>query len=336
MPKTIAETRRIISVGDKSLKVTGGMIAIDELIPNAGQPRLANLLDPGLRKSMLETKGLTSSLLVERLNDRSAEDLLKDLKERYKDDATILDFINKVRPKYLIIDGERRWCNSVLLLAEDPEGTSYLKELPCDILENELTERDRYVIWVSIHKIRKDWKAMEKENAARNLVKLMDPASAANILGITLPALQKFIDIHNLAQRMKKGAKERAISYARETTQLAAKIRTEEVINAVVDKVNRHLITDAVDIRKLRVILDHPFARDEFLKSNGTVGSAYALLPRAALDEEGGLKENLMAFKKIVEKYGWREVKALKGDTEAVEGIESCKKVLDEIKEAIS
>ena len=330
---------KTISVGDKTFEVKSMMVPISELIPNHKQPRLRNTLDLGLRKSIRETKGLVQPLLAERITN-NVEELAEGAKERYKSfgDASIPEFLETVKPKYLIIDGERRWANSVRIICED-SGAGYLKLIPCDVISQTLSEKDRYVLWVSIHRMRKEWKAMEKEAAARHLMQLIpDPASAANILGVTVRSLQKLIDTYELAQTMTRKVGPKAISYARESLNLAKKIRTEEVQNAIVDKVNRGLIADPVSIRKMRRIVDYPEAKEEFLKPNGSIESALAKVPKeeVSLSESARFKETLAQFRRILSDYSWREIQTWKGDPDLPKEIDHCIGLLKDVKEVVS
>jgi len=331
--------KKSISVGDRTMEVESMMIPINEMIPNHEQPRLGNTLDLGLRKSITETKGLVQPLLIERItNDK--EKLLHGAKDRYEGfgDTSIPEFLETAKPNYLIIDGERRWANSVRIISENPDA-EYLKNLPCDVISKPLSEKDRYVLWVSIHKMRKDWMAMEKETAARHLMQLMpDPVSAANILGITVRGLQKLIDIYELSQSMTKTVGPKAISYARETLNLAKKIRTEDIQNAIVDKVNKGVITDVIDIRDVRVLAEHPEAKEEFLKPTGTIKSALAKIPtqEVSLSESARFKETILQFKRIVSDYSWREIKKWKGDAELAKEVNDCINLLHDVKEAVS
>jgi hypothetical protein len=333
---------KLISVGEKTIEVEGMMIPINEMVPNPKQPRVSRILSAELRKSILETKGLVQPLLVERVNESQKKSLLKEVKQRYQEfgDTCILDFLESVDPKFLILDGERRWANIVRMISEDPSA-EYLKIVPCDVVKQQLSEKDRYILWVSIHRMRKEWMAMEKENAAMALVKLVgDLASAANILGVTVRQLSKFIEIYNLSQRMIKAVGPRAISYAREIMNLAAKLRTEEVVNAIIDKVNRGLIKDSVDIRQLRVILNNPEAREEFLKPNGTIASALSKIQqwevKPSIGKSAEFRDTLMQFKSIVSNYPWREIRRWKGNKELLEEIEDCIRFLQEIKETLA
>jgi len=332
--------KKTISVGEQTFEVEGMMIPIDEIIPNPEQPRMQRILSADLRKSIMETKGLVQPLLVERVKGKDLKGLIEKAKDRYKNfgDSVIPEFLSSVKPKYLIIDGERRWANIVRILYENPEA-DYLKVLPCDVISESLSEKERYILWVSIHKMRKEWMAMEKETAARHLIRLMgDPASAANILGITVRQLQKLIEIYELAQRMTKGVGPRAISYARETMNLSKKLRTEEVINAIVDKVNKGLIKDPVDIRQLRKILVHPEAREEFLRPSGTIQSALAKVSaeEIPIKRPVGFRDAILQFKKVINAYSWREVQRWKGNSGLLKEIDDCIEILNQVKKALS
>jgi len=330
---------KTISVGDKTLEVESVMVPISELIPNHKQPRLRNTLDIGLRKSIRETKGLVQPVLAERITS-NVEELMEGAKERYKEfgDAIIPRFIETAKPKYLIVDGERRWANSVRIISEDSDA-EYLKLIPCDVISGTLSEKDRYILWVAIHRMRKDWMAMEKETAARRLMQLVpDPASAANILGVTLRSLQKLIAIYDLSQTMTKKVGPKAISYARETLNLAKKIRTEDAQNAIVDKVNKGLIVDPVSIRKMREIAKHPEAKEEFLNPDGTIESALAKVPKeeVSLSESARFKETVVQFTRIVTDYSWREIQTWKGNPDLLKEIDHCIGLLKDVKKAVS
>ena len=330
--------KKRISIGDRTLEVEGMMIPIEQMIPNYKQPRMANILDSGLRRSILETKGLVQPLLVERIIN-NLEEFVQGARERYQGfkEAAVPEFLKSIEPKYLIIDGERRWANSIRILSEQPDA-DYIKNLPCDAVTQPLSEKERYILWISIHRMRKEWKAMEKETAARHLIQLTDPANAAAILGITLRSLDKFIEIYDFAQRMKKSVGERAISYAREAKKLAKKRRTVEVENAIVDKVNRRLIKDSVDIRKLTKILDVPEAKEEFLKPNSTIEFAIAKVPtyEVRLSPRAEFKETVTQFTGIINNYSWRQINSWKGDAELVKYIDGCINSLKGVREALA
>ena len=103
--------------------------------------------------------------------------------------------------KFRIIDGDRRWTNSKILVEVQKKET--YRRIPVEITDRILTEEERLRVWIYIHRQRKEWDTKEKEMVAYNLVDLVGRASAANILGITVRELDKLVDIYELAEKMK-------------------------------------------------------------------------------------------------------------------------------------
>ncbi|MEM3191377.1 MAG: hypothetical protein QW292_04650 [Candidatus Parvarchaeota archaeon] len=327
---------RTISVGNASLVLHALQLPLHVIIPNPDQPRQSQTLDSDLRRSIAETKGLTTPLLVEKVDSSQLANKLEKLKNRYQDDS-VLDYLAKCKPQYMIIDGERRWVNSVKLVSDDPENFKYLQNVPVDLIDGNLSEPQRYLLWVSIHKLRKDWKAMEQEGAARQLVKYFnDDAKAASILGITPSRLKKLIEIYDLAQEFRESKGPKAISYARELMNLSSKLRTPEVMDKVKEKIKANIITDPVSIRKLRRILVEPEARQKFLQDNSSIQDAMAYVSPNQFDGSSSLLRNLVAFRKILNSYGWSDLQALKKDPEALTEIEQSLSILNDIKRVIS
>ena len=327
---------RTISVGDAKLILQARQLPLESIIPNPEQPRQSQTLDSDLRRSIAETKGLTTPLLVENVDGSQLAKKLEKLKNRYKD-KSILDYIAKCKPEYMIIDGERRWVNAVKLVTDDPRNFEYLKNIPVDLIEGNLSEPQRYVLWVSIHKLRKDWKAMEQEGAAQQLLKYFhDDIKAASILGITPSRLEKLVRVYELAQEFRESKGQKAISYARELMNLSSKLRTPEVMNEVKEKIKNNIITDPVSIRKLRKILVEPEARKKFFEDNSGIQDAMAYVSPNQFDKSTSLLRNLLVFGKMLNNYGWSDLQALKRDPVAIAEIERSLSILNDMKKIIS
>lgn len=73
------------------------------------------------------------------------------------------------------------------------------RQIPIEVTDLTLTEEDRLRVWIYIHYKRKEWDAKEKETVAYGLV--MDRASAANILGITVRELDKLVDVFEWSEK---------------------------------------------------------------------------------------------------------------------------------------
>jgi ParB family chromosome partitioning protein len=130
---------------------------LDEIVPNDKQPRLGPKIDEELQRQIEANGGLFEPLLVEPHPQLSG--------------------------KFRIIDGDRRWSNSKVLVEQ---GKDEYRQIPIEVTDRTLSEEDRLRVWIYIHRQRKEWDAKEKEMVAYRLVDLMGRASAANILGITV------------------------------------------------------------------------------------------------------------------------------------------------------
>src|SRR3989441_4568986 len=203
-------------LGRAVLRTYRDTLDIDQVVPNDRQPRLGPKEDEELQRQIEANEGVFEPLLVEPHPD--------------------------VPNRFRIIDGDRRWTNSVALVNE---GKSQYRQIPVEITDRTLSDDERLRAWIYIHRQRKEWDAKEKEMVAYRLVDLLGRASAANILGITVPELDKLVDVFQLSERFTKlrepGA---AITWARELMGVSKKLLTPSIVDAVVEKVNQKRITN--------------------------------------------------------------------------------------------
>src|SRR5207237_7393087 len=101
--------------------------------------------------------------------------------------------------KLRIVDGDRRWTNSKVLV--EVQKKDEYRRIPLEITDRTLTDDERLRVWIYIHRQRKEWDAKEKEMVAYGLVDIVGRVSAANILGITVRELDKLVDIFELFHR---------------------------------------------------------------------------------------------------------------------------------------
>ena len=113
------------------------------MLPNERQPRLGPKEDEELQRQIEANEGLFEPLLVEPHPD--------------------------LPDKFRIIDGERRWTNSSILVAQ---GREQYRQIPVEITDRTLTDDERLRVWIYIHRQRKEWDAKEKEMVAYRLVDL--------------------------------------------------------------------------------------------------------------------------------------------------------------------
>jgi ParB family chromosome partitioning protein len=282
---------------------------IDDIVPNEKQPRLGPKIDEELQRQIEANGGLFEPLLVEPHP--------------------------QLPGKFRIIDGDRRWSNSMVLVEQ---GKDEYRQIPVEVTDRTLSEEDRLRVWIYIHRQRKEWDAKEKEMVAYRLVDLMGRASAANILGITVRELDKLVEVFELSEKFTTlrdpGS---AITWARELMGVSKKLLTPSVVDAVVKKVNEKRITNSKDLRKLRTILPDPIAKAHFLNDVGDLESASLRLGTKTVKvSDDGLSSELEAIVDAVKAVPWTAMQELKGNPELLKRIEDAEAVLRSLRKALS
>jgi ParB family transcriptional regulator, chromosome partitioning protein len=281
---------------------------IDDIIPNEKQPRQGPKEDEELQRQIKENGGVFEPLLVE----------------------PHPEFDDKFR----IIDGERRWTNSKVLVQQ---GKDQYREIPIEVTDRTLSDEDRLRVWVYIHRQRKEWDAKEKEMVAYQLIKLVGKISAADILGISMRELDRLVEIFELSERF-KGLKDlgASITWARELIGVNAKLRTPTVIDAVVKKVAEKRITNSKDLRKLRQILPDPVAQAHFLSEEGDLESAMLRLGVATKKEKVGFSSDLETVVESMKRVPWTALAELKKDPEILKKIDEASDLLSALRKTLS
>src|SRR5215203_803346 len=183
-----------------------------EVLPNNRQPRLGPKEDLELQRQIEANEGIFEPLLVEPHPDLDG--------------------------KFRIIDGDRRWTNSKVLV-ESQKKEDY-RLIPLEITDRTLTDDERLRVWIYIHRQRKEWDAKEKEMVAYGLVDIVGRASAANILGVTVREVDKLVEIYELADtRLKNLLPEpgTAITWAREINSLSKSLLTPSVFKVLTQRI---------------------------------------------------------------------------------------------------
>ena len=296
-------------LGRTVLRTYRAKVDIEEVVPNERQPRLGPKVDEELQRQIEANEGLFEPLLVE----------------------PHPDLTNKFR----IIDGDRRWTNSIELVNQ---GKEQYRQIPVEITDRTLSEEERLRVWIYIHRQRKEWDAKEKEMVAYRLVDLVGRASAANILGITVPELDKLVDVFRLSERFtnlrEPGA---AITWARELMGVSKKLLTPSITDAVVEKVNQKRITNSKDLRKLRTILRDPVAKAHFIKPEGDLESAsLRVAPIEKKKPKSGLVGELEAVVSAIRSMPWTDLEKLRGNADVLKKIDEAKVLLDNLRKTLS
>src|ERR1044071_6922335 len=189
--RTIVKTRRAI-------------VDLDDILPNDKQPRIGPKEDPELQRQIEANEGIFEPLLLEPHPDHP--------------------------DKFRIIDGDRRWTNSKILV--EVHKKEQYRAIPAEITDRTLTDEERFRVWIYIHRQRKEWDAKEKEMVAYNLVGLVGRASAANILGITVRELDKLAEIFELSKKLTNLVEPGAsVTWAREIKNINRTLLTPSVLD---------------------------------------------------------------------------------------------------------
>jgi ParB family chromosome partitioning protein len=295
-------------LGRTILRTWRTKVDIDDVLPNDRQPRLGPKEDEELQRQIDANEGLFEPLLVEPHPD--------------------------IPGKYRIIDGERRWRNSQILVSQ---GKSQYRALPAEITDRTLADEERLRVWIYIHRQRKEWDAKEKEMVAYRLVELVGRASAANILGISLRELEKLVEIFELSEKF-TGLREAAagITWARELMGVSKKLLTPSVVEAVAKKVTAKRITNSKDLRKLRAILPDPVARQNFLSDEGDIESAMLRLVPTQKKDKGGLASDLDTAIESMKRVPWTALDDLRSDPDLLKKIDEAQSLLHSLRKTLS
>lgn len=296
-------------LGRTILKTYRTTLDIDELLPNDKQPRLGPKKDEELQRQIEANEGIFEPLLVEPHPDLPG--------------------------KFRIIDGDRRWTNSRVLV--DDYKKSQYRQIPVEVTDHPLTDEERLRVWIYIHRQRKEWDTKEKEMVAYGLVEIVGRASSANILGITVRELDKLVDIYELSEKLTNLAEPGAsITWAREIKNLNKNLLTPTVLDTIIRRANEKEITNSKDIRKLRQILKDPIARDEFLANDGSIELSFSKVSPPAKKKASGLLGEIEELSEALQRHSWTSIAKLKGDPEALKKIEDTENLLKELKRTLS
>jgi ParB family transcriptional regulator, chromosome partitioning protein len=290
------------------LRTYRATVDLDDLVPNPKQPRLGPKEDDELQRQIVANEGIFEPLLVEPHPD--------------------------LPDKYLIIDGDRRWTNSRILVAQ---GQEQYRRVPVEITDRPLSEEERLRVWIYIHRQRKEWDAREKEMVACRLVDLVGRPSAANILGITVRELDKLVQIYELSGRFTAlRDPSAAITWARELMGVSKKFLVPTVVDAVVRKVNDKRITNSKDLRKLRLILPDPVARAQFLSDSGDLESAELRISPLEKKKNDEPFQGLGAAVEAMKNVSWTTLEELKGNEGVLKKLDEAESLLRSLRKALT
>jgi ParB family chromosome partitioning protein len=296
-------------LGRTLLRTYRDNVDLYDVFPNEKQPRMGPKEDPELQRQIEANEGIFEPLLL----------------EPHPED----------RNKFRIIDGDRRWTNSKILV--EVHKKEQYQGIPAEITDRTLTDEERLRVWIYIHRQRREWDTKEKEMVAYSLVNMVGRASAANILGITVRELDKLVEIYDVSEKLTNLAEPGAsITWAREIKNLNRKILTPTVLNTIIKKINEQEITNSKDIRKLRQVLKDPVGKENFLSAEGSIDSALKTLTPAQPKKAHGLLGDIELLSESLQRYPWTTLTAMKGDEQVIRKLEETEKLIKELRKALS
>lgn len=295
-------------LGRTLLRTYRDTVDLYDVFPNEKQPRMGPKEDTELQRQIEANEGIFEPLLM----------------EPHPED----------RNKFRIIDGDRRWTNSKILV--EVQKKEQYKRIPAEITDRTLTDEERLRVWIYIHRQRREWDTKEKEMVAYSLVNMVGRASAANILGITVRELDKLVEIYDLSEKFTNLAEPGAsITWAREIKNLNRKILTPTVLDTIIKKVNEQEITNSKELRKLRQILKDPVGKDNFLSADGSIESALKTLGPPPSKKAHGLLGDIEQLSESLQRYPWTTLAAMKGDQQVIRKLEETEKLIKDLKKAL-
>lgn len=278
-----------------------------DVVPNERQPRMGPKEDLELQRQIEANEGIFEPLLVEPHPDLDG--------------------------KLRIIDGDRRWTNSKVLV--EVQKKDEYRHIPLEITDRTLTDDERLRVWIYIHRQRKEWDTKEKEMVAYGLVNIVGRASAANILGVTVRELDKLVDIYQLSEKLtnlpEPGA---SITWAREIKNINKSLLTPTVLDTIVQKVNDQEITNSKDIRKLRVVLRDAVAKQKFVEGESLETVMDALAP-VEEKKSGGLAGDIGQLTDALKRHSWTTLIESRGDPQLLRQVEEAERLLRELRKAL-
>jgi ParB family chromosome partitioning protein len=280
-----------------------------EVLPNERQPRMGPKEDLELQRQIEANEGIFEPLLVEPHPD--------------------------LEGKFRIIDGDRRWTNSKVLV-ETQKKEEY-RRIPLEITDRTLTDDERLRVWIYIHRQRKEWDAKEKEMVAYGLVDIVGRASAANILGVTVRELDKLVDVYQLSEKLTNLAEPGAsITWAREIKNINKSLLTPTILDTIVQKVNDKEITNSKDIRKLRVVLRDPVARGRFADGQSLDRVLESVAPPEEQPQKGTLAGDIQQLTAALKRHPWTTLMESRGDTRLLETVDEAERLLKDLRKALA
>lgn len=282
-------------------------VSLFELRPNDDQPRRDwNVPDEELQRQIIANGGLWEPILVEPIPDSD---------------------------ELQIIDGHRRWFNSKQLV--EVQKLAEYEVVPVEITDKPMKPIERVTAWVFIHRQRREWPELVKEGVAYRLTELVGRAKAADLIGVTLPEIDRLVEVYQYAREKFSKMGDAAITWAREVRSMSMRWLTPEIEAAIVKKVNEGLLTNSRELRKLRKIVKEPEALAEFMRDSGTIDSAMQKLSEqtGTTGLGQGIVHDLDNLITTLRSYSWSAVQDVRKAPALKSRLEEAEKLIHQLRD---
>ena len=301
----VVEVKR--KLGPSEFTTIRRKVNILKLRPNNEQPRRDwDVPDEELQRQIIANGGLWEPILVEPIPGSD---------------------------EFQIVDGHRRWFNSKQLV-EVQKLTEY-EMVPVEITDKPMKPIERVTAWVFIHRQRREWPELVKEGVAYRLTELVGRAKAADLIGVTLPEIDRLVEVYQYAREKFSRMGDAAITWAREVGSMSKRWLTPEIEAAIVKKVNEGLLTNSRELRKLRKIVKEPEALAEFMRDDGAIDSAMEKLTEqtGTTGLGQGIVRDLDNLITTLRSYSWSAVQDVKKDPALKSKLDEADKLINQLRD---
>jgi len=126
-----------------------------------------------------------------------------------------------------------------------------------------------------------------------------------------------------------------SITWAREIKNINKTLLTQTVLETIVQKVNDHEITNSKDIRKLRVVLRDPVAKQKFVDGESLERAMDVLSPEPDRKKKGGLAGEIGELNQALKRHPWTTLLDHRGDADLMQQLEEAEKLLADLKKVL-
>ncbi|MHB1909277.1 MAG: hypothetical protein ACYCQJ_10480 [Nitrososphaerales archaeon] len=323
-------------IDSKPLDINLRSLPVDRIKPDFNQPRRKELelqfaakgMDPNLAK---RPEGIEMA--------KRFQELVRSIISNRGISMPLI--VQKIGKKYELIDGDRRLgaikhiLTNNAILSENPDLEKKLARVPCLVINRELTDSEKYQLLSHLHFHTVGWNPSAKQEIFKELSGGIDgEQKAAASIGITIGGIKKQKQVSELAAQFRASKGERSESYAREVLNIRADLLTPQVKNVVIQKIKDGVISDVVQIRKLRQILSDPDAKAKFMEPKSRILDAYRVFETKQVQQSingnsADFKTTVQTLVSTLKGVRFEEIIRYKGDGDLEKSVVEARSLLD-------